>query len=213
MGTDTARAEGAARLRAEGLACRRGDRLLFEGLAFDLGQGESLHVRGDNGVGKTSLLRLLAGVAHPEAGRVLWNDEDIARCRDDFHEALLYIGHQPGIKDDLTALENLRLASSLDGHALSEADALDALDRLGLRGREDLPVRHMSQGQRRRVALSRLTWRKARIWILDEPLTALDAAAIELVTGLLRAHVDEGGLAVLTSHQTVPMAGIRELHL
>ena len=202
-----------ARLQADDLACRRGHRTLFEGLRLDLAEGEWVHVRGDNGAGKTSLLRLLAGLARPAAGRVLWDGTDIVRDGADYRAALLYVGHLPGTKDELTALENVRLAAALDGHAVSEALALDALGRLGLRGREDLPLRDLSQGQRRRVALSRLIWRKARLWILDEPLTALDTAAVALVSGLVQAHVDAGGLAVLTSHQNIPMPGGRELIL
>jgi heme exporter protein A len=200
-------------LRVEQLACRRGDLLLFEGLDFRLDAGQWLHVRGANGIGKTSLLRLLAGLAHPAAGTIAWCDVDIRRCGDAYREALLYVGHLPGAKEDLTPLENLRIAASLDGHPLDERDALAALDRLGLHGREDLPLRYLSQGQKRRVALARLISRKARIWILDEPFTALDAPAVELVTELVRAHVGGGGLALLTSHQAIPLAGGRELTL
>lgn len=200
-------------LEASGLACRRGGRLLFQGLNFALGAGEWMHVRGANGAGKTSLLRLVAGLARPEAGSVCWLGGDVVRCDDDARRAIAYLGHRSGMKDDLSALENLRLAAAIDGSPLSEADALAALVRLGLRGREDLPLRALSQGQRRRALLARLVARPAHLWILDEPFVALDGAAVDLVGELLSAHVAAGGMAVLTSHQTIPLAGGAELRL
>jgi heme exporter protein A len=187
------------------LACTRGDQSLFEGLDLRVASGDCLHVRGANGAGKTSLLRQIAGLSAPTAGRVRWNAVDIAKCRDAYRAALLYVGHAAGAKGELSGLENLRFAAALDGVRLSEDEAAEALGRVGLRGREDLPVRDMSQGQRRRVVLSRLVWRKAPLWILDEPLTALDAPAIALFGALLQSHVDEGGLAVVTSHQSLPV--------
>ncbi|WP_341677466.1 cytochrome c biogenesis heme-transporting ATPase CcmA [Niveibacterium sp. SC-1] len=206
--------EGArGHLRGEGLACVRGDRELFASLDFELHAGECLHVRGANGAGKTSLLRQLAGLSRPASGKVLWNGTDIARDSDDYRAALLYLGHPSGVKDDLTVIENLRIAAAIDGGALDEGDALSALGRIGLNGRADLPVRVLSQGQRRRALLARLIVRPARIWILDEPFTALDVRAVGLVGELLSEHLAQGGMAVLTSHQAVPLAGARELEL
>lgn len=187
------------------LACTRGGQSLFEALDLRVASGDCLHVRGANGAGKTSLLRQVAGLSPPTAGQVRWNSIDIDTCRDTYRSALLYVGHSAGAKAELTGLENLRFAAALDGVALTDDEATDALGRLGLGGREDLPVRDMSQGQRRRVALTRLVWRKAPLWILDEPFTALDTPAIALLRGLLQSHVDEGGLVVMTSHQPLPL--------
>jgi heme exporter protein A len=195
------------------LACRRGDQSLFEGLDLRIESGDCLHVRGANGAGKTSLLRQVAGLSPPTAGQVRWNSVDIARCRDAYRAALLYVGHSAGVKGELTGLENLRFAAALDGVDLAEDEAAEALARVGLRGREDLPVRDMSQGQRRRVALSRLVWRKAPLWILDEPLAALDAPAIDWLGALLQAHVDEGGIVVMTSHQPLPLHAAQVVEL
>jgi heme exporter protein A len=200
-------------LRAEGLACRRGDRLLFENLGFALQAGAWLHVRGANGAGKTSLLRLLAGLGRPEAGAVRWNGVEIARGDSATRRDIAFQGHQGGLKDELSALQNLRSAAAIDGLPLREDAALAALRRVGLRGREDLPLRVLSQGQKRRAALARLLARQARLWILDEPFNALDASGVELVGELLAAHLAGAGLAVLTSHQPIPLAAPQELSL
>ena len=200
-------------LRVERLACERGTRMLFRGLNFGLNAGEWLHVRGANGAGKTSLLRLLAGLAVPHDGVVRWNGSDLARAGDDFRGAVLYLGHRSGLKEDLSALENLRLAAALDGQQLDEAPVLKALARLGLRGREDLPLRALSQGQHRRALLARLLLRPAALWILDEPLSALDTSAVDLIGELVEEHLHAGGLAVLTSHQAIGLSGGRELDL
>jgi heme exporter protein A len=195
------------------LACRRGEQSLFEGLDLRVASGECLHVRGANGAGKTSLLRQVAGLSTPTAGEVRWNATAIGACRDAYRSALVYVGHAAGTKGELSALENLRFAAALDGVELDEDDAAAALDRVGLGGREDLPVRDMSQGQRRRVALSRLVWRKAPLWVLDEPLTALDAPAVDLLGALLQSHVDQGGLVVMTSHQPLPVRAAHVVEL
>jgi heme exporter protein A len=201
------------RLDVNHLSCTKGDRILFSDIDFSLGSGEWLHVRGANGAGKTSLLRLLAGLSSPASGSIRWNGSDVAKGRQAYREALLYLGHPAGAKEELTPLENLRIAASIDGTQLDDRTALGALSRVGLRGREDLPLRSLSQGQKRRVLLSLLITRKARLWILDEPLTALDVRAIDLVSELVAEHVAAGGLAVLTSHQAIPIAGGRELTL
>ena len=200
-------------LSAERLACTRGDRPLFSGLDFQIQSGQWLHVRGCNGAGKTSLLRQLAGLSRPADGHVLWNGTDIARAGDAYRRALLYIGHPSGVKDDLTVLENLRISASIDGTALDETAAMSALVRIGLRGREDLPVRVLSQGQRRRALLARLIVRPAALWILDEPFNALDTRAVEMICELVREHLARGGMAVLTSHQAIPLEGGRALDL
>jgi heme exporter protein A len=200
-------------LKAHGLTCRRGGRELFAGVGFALGPGEWLHVRGANGSGKTSLLRILAALSPADAGSVQWDGiplaHDLARWRGD----CLFLGHAAAVKDELTPLENLQAASALDGRRLESGDALRALRRFGLRGREDVPVRFLSAGQRRRALLARTLTRPATAWILDEPLTALDARAIEDFSGVLTDHLAQGGLAVLTSHQPLAVVGARELAL
>jgi len=196
------------------LTCVRGERPLFAGLDLAVGTGEWLHVRGDNGVGKTSLLRLLAGLAHPEAGEVRWNGQPVVGRDDhDWHRNLMFLGHLAAVKDELTARENLEFAAGLDGVELPRAQAVSALRRFGLKGREELPVRFLSAGQKRRVLLARLVTRKAKLWILDEPFTALDTQAVNLLSAVIGEHLAQGGLAVITSHQAVPIGGGRTLEL
>ena len=202
-------------LEAVGLECIRGDRKLFSDLSFRLERGELLHLHGHNGSGKTTLMRAVCGLIAPTAGEVRWNGENIRRLRDDFTRDLLYVGHKNGIKDDLTGVENLEIAATLDGEALDGNRAWEALERIGLRGHEDLPTRVLSQGQKRRVALARLLVSRAPLWILDEPFTALDRAAVDLLQEVIRGHLEGGGMAILTTHQEVAMTrgAVRELRL
>jgi len=194
-------------LQAESLACERGGRLLFKSLAFALPPGTLLRVAGPNGAGKTSLLRILCGLAHPAAGRVLWSGEDAQALGEEYTRRLLYLGHLSAIKDDLSPRENLRFALRLAGLQPPPAALDAALARLGLAGREDVPARYLSQGQKRRAALARLALGQSLpLWILDEPLAALDVGAIDTVTALASAHLDAGGMIVLTSHQDVAFA-------
>ena len=192
-----------AMLSVHDLACVRGTRPLFSGVDFSIGPGSWAHVRGANGAGKTSLLRLLAGLAQPDAGEVRWNGDRVGG--EDFRRALMYLGHRAAVKEDLTALENVRFAAEMDGVDLGEDQAMDALARFGLGGREDLPVRFLSAGQKRRVLLARTVTRPAPLWILDEPFTALDVKAVDFVSHLVADHVKAGGMAVLTSHQAIPL--------
>lgn len=202
-------------LEAIDLACERGGRLLFSGLSFLLAPGELLRVSGPNGSGKTSLLKLLVGLARPFAGEVHWRGVPIVRLGEAFRRELLYLGHTSGVKDELTALENLHFASRLGQSALRREQAIAALAAMGLAGREDLPARFLSQGQKRRVALARLMVSDAPLWILDEPLTALDIDAIAIVEARLGEHLARGGLIVLTTHQDmrVPAARTKNLAL
>jgi heme exporter protein A len=185
----------------------RGDRRLFAGLDLAVGAGEWLHVRGENGAGKTSLLRLLAGLSHPAEGEIRWNNQPIRDADSHYRQDLLFFGHHGALKEDLTAIENLAFAAAMDGANLQESNAMQALYRFGLKGREVLPVRVLSAGQKRRVMLARLVTRKAKLWVLDEPFTALDVKAVELLSVLISEHVAGGGMAVLTSHQTMPIPG------
>lgn len=192
-------------LTATGLSCVRGERRLFAGLDLAVGPGEWLHVQGENGAGKTSLLRILSSLSPPAEGEIFWRGEPIRTLAEDYRRELLFLGHHGAVKEDLTPFENLMLAARLDGTALDETAALQALARFGLRGREDLAVRFLSAGQKRRVLLARLAVRQAALWILDEPFTALDVRAVEMLSGLIVEHVTGGGIAILTSHQTIPL--------
>lgn len=194
-------------LSTSDLVCVRGDRRLFSGLAFTLAPGGRLHVGGENGAGKTSLLRMLCGLSPPDAGEICWQGTPIGRLGDEYRQAVLYLGHHNALKDDLTALENLRTAAALAGVRVDDDAGVDLLRRAGLAGREDLPVRVLSQGQKRRVALAHLLWSKAPLWILDEPFVALDVAAVNWLAEIIGTHVAEGGLVVLTSHQEVIIPG------
>ncbi|MDR2000995.1 MAG: cytochrome c biogenesis heme-transporting ATPase CcmA [Zoogloeaceae bacterium] len=187
------------------LACVRGERRLFSGLNFDLAAGEWLHVQGENGSGKTTLLRALVGLSHPAEGEIRWRGQPIRVLGEDYRRDMLYLGHYGAVKEELTPLENLTLAAALDGRCLDERESLTALHRFGLKGREELPVRFLSAGQKRRVLLARLVTRKAALWVLDEPFTALDVKAVEMLSALIAEHLQQGGMAILTSHQAMPM--------
>lgn len=194
-------------LEVDQLACMRGDALLFRGLSFRLEGGALLHVAGRNGAGKTSLLRMLCGLTIPEAGEIRWRGKPIRSQREEYHGELLYLGHANAVKDELSALENLRVACAIAGRAVSEAQALSALDAIGLAHRVDLDAKHLSQGQRRRVALARLLLAEAvPLWILDEPFTALDASAVALLARAIEAQLARGGVVIYTTHQEVPIA-------
>ncbi|HXH02391.1 MAG TPA: cytochrome c biogenesis heme-transporting ATPase CcmA [Candidatus Competibacteraceae bacterium] len=195
-------------LQASNLACVRDGRWLFRELHLELGPGRALQVEGANGAGKTSLLRILCGLTPPRAGEVRWRGLDIRRCREDYHASLLYLGHQPGLKDELTALENLRFAHALHGHTHEEQALEAALDQVGLYGYEDVPVRALSAGQRRRVALARLWLNRAPLWVLDEPFTAIDRRGIVALEQVMAGHLGRGGLLILTSHQPVELPGM-----
>lgn len=198
-------------LTVSGLACSRGERQLFSDVSFTLAAGEWLHVQGANGAGKTTLLRALVGLSPPAAGEIRWRG--VLAREAELPRDLLYLGHQAAVKDDLTPLENLRFAAALDDAPLESVAALAALARLGLRGREHLPVRVLSAGQKRRVLLARLLTRRAPLWVLDEAFNALDSQAVQLLGELVGEHLADGGLAVLTSHQPLPLPGGQELRL
>lgn len=195
-------------LTVDALACERGERLLFKNLGFELSGGEALLVRGGNGHGKTSLLRILCGLSAPAAGEVRWQGASIARTREHYGRQMAYIGHANGIKDELTPLENLRLAAALSGRTMDEDAATAALQRVGLSRCMDLPARVLSFGQRRRVALAGLVTAGALLWILDEPLTGLDVQGVAMVETMIRDHVAAGGLAVMTTHQPLALDGL-----
>jgi heme exporter protein A len=195
-------------LFANDLACERGERLLFKNLGFELAEGEALLVRGGNGHGKTSLLRILCGLSQPAAGEVRWRGQPIASEHELYCREMAYVGHVNGIKDDLTPLENLRLAAALDGRDLDLPVAVAALEQVGLSRCMDFPARVLSFGQRRRVALAGLMTAGALLWILDEPLTGLDIHGVAMVEKLIRDHVVAGGMAIMTTHQPLALDGL-----
>ena len=189
------------------LSCSRGDKRLLSGVSFALQPGQWLHLEGDNGVGKTSLLRLACGLSALEQGEIQWQGQPVSQNSDEFRANLAYLGHQLALKEDLTPLENLRADAAIAGRALSLADAKSALVQLGLKGREHLPVRVLSQGQKRRTALARLWVSSAKLWILDEPFVALDNAAQNVLSEVINSHLSKQGMVLLTSHQAVSLAG------
>ena len=183
-------------LEARELLCERDERTLFSGLSFTLNAGEWVQITGSNGAGKTTLLRLLTGLSRPDAGEVLWQGQPLHQVRDSYHQNLLWIGHQPGIKTRLTALENLHFYHR-DGDT---AQCLEALAQAGLAGFEDIPVNQLSAGQQRRVALARLWLTRATLWILDEPFTAIDVNGVDRLTQRMAQHTEQGGIVILTTH-------------
>lgn len=192
-------------LNVDNLACVRGERMLFKKLAFKLSSGQLLYVQGENGSGKTTLLRSLCGLSHPEVGKIIWNNQAIKALAEDYYGQVLYIGHLPSIKDDLTALENIEFSVVLSGYTATREQAISALEQLGAARCADLPTRVLSQGQKRRIALAQLWLQndpdKIPLWILDEPFTALDTNMITVLTQHIEAFVNRGGMVVLTSHQ------------
>ena len=202
-------------LEASRLTCVRGERRLFADIGFRLEGGELLYLQGPNGSGKTSLLRILCGLMSATAGEVRWHGNPISKPGESYRRELCYLGHQNAIKEELTPLENLMSAARIADEALDADTALHALQTFGLSGHEDLACRYLSQGQKRRVALARLGYERRTLLLLDEPFVGLDAAAIALVSGLIAAHLQRGGLAVLTTHQTVDITAgaVHHLHL
>ncbi len=193
-------------LSTHDLACLRGDRRLFRELSISLPPGRLLRVEGANGSGKTSLLRLLAGLALPAAGEVRWQGRPIRRQREAYAQALFYLGHLGGLKDELTPLENLRIEADLCGLPAPAPALTAALDHWGLARQAALPLRVLSAGQKRRAALARLNVTTAPLWILDEPFNALDVDAVAALGRQIESHLARGGLAVVTSHMALPIA-------
>ncbi|WP_348734548.1 cytochrome c biogenesis heme-transporting ATPase CcmA [Rheinheimera texasensis] len=200
-------------LSARQLSCIRQDRVLFEQLDLQLHAGEVLQIAGKNGAGKSSLLRILAGLSDPEDGEIWYQQQPLSQSADDYADNLCFIGHLAGVQPQLTALENLAFWRAC--FALTPADDWVLLAQLGLAGLEDIPCQQLSAGQQRRVSLARLWLTTAQIWILDEPFTALDQSAIAALTRRMAAHCAAGGAVLLTSHQPVEVPGhpVRQLTL
>jgi len=204
-----------ALLEVQALECVRGDKQLFSELSFSLEAGSLLHVHGPNGSGKTTLLRAIAGLVLQEQGEICWNGVPTAKQKDEFNREQLYLGHHYGLKFELTGYENLKVFANLSGSDISEHEVEAALTRFGLAHCVELPVKVLSQGQKRRVALARLLLQRSKLWILDEPFVALDVAAVDLLLDVIKAHVADGGMVILTTHQEVAIdAGqLQHLHL
>lgn len=184
----------------------RGDRLLFSDLNFSLVPGNVLQLTGLNGSGKTSLLRIICGLLAATDGEVRWQGANIRSLGEDYTKSLNYVGHRNGVKEELTALENLRISNGLAGISLTPAEAKTALEKIGLTGRDTLPARLFSEGQRRRLALARLLTSSARLWILDEVLTSLDRSAVAIIKSLIGEHLQNGGMAIIATHQELDLS-------
>ena len=192
-------------LEAENLHLWRGERHVLDGVGFRLPPGFCLHVTGANGTGKTTLLRAVCGLLYAESGRVLWNGRDVSEDLAAFHAGLLYIGHEPPLKSDLSALENLRYWLGVR-RRLSPSLLEGALQRVGAGAFSDRPVRTLSAGQKRRVALAALSLALVPLWLLDEPTTNLDTAGQQLVGTLIEEQLARGGLVLAATHQELPVA-------
>lgn len=186
------------------LSCHRGERRLYSGVGFQLRAGSCLHLQGDNGVGKTSLLRQVSGLSPVSEGSVAWCDQPIAD-NPSFQAERIYLGHELAMKEDLSVMENLQMDAAVAGQTATPEIVCNALKNLGLKGREHLPWRVLSQGQKRRAALAKLMTRRSRLWILDEPVVALDAPSQAAFIQIMETHLDEGGMVLLTSHQALPV--------
>ncbi len=189
------------KLTASELTLLRGDRCLFKGLDFALNPGELLILEGQNGSGKTSLMRALAGLLEFETGDVKWDGVSVRKARQAFHGSLVWMAHRVGLKADLTLVENLRFEASL--RAQSDADLAEVMERLGISRLRRLPVRSLSAGQQRRVALARMLLAKAQLWLMDEPFTNLDRDGRKLVMSLVTEHLSNGGMCIMAAHQDV----------
>jgi heme exporter protein A len=181
--------------------------VLFETLDINIAAGDILQVEGANGAGKTSLLRILSGLSQPYDGTVYFQDKSITQYRETFHQDLLYLGHLPGVKDEMTAQENLEFNLAL--HGLNSDTAEATLAEVNLLGFEDALAAQLSAGQHRRISLARLWQSQAKIWILDEPFTAIDKLGVEKLEQLFLQHADNGGCVILTTHQDLSLPAQR----
>lgn len=199
-------------LSVENLAFERDDSCLFSGVNFSVDPGDILQIEGANGSGKTTLLRLLTGSLQSSAGNIAYLGQALSACRYDYLSDILYIGHQPAVKLNLSAEENLRwmVATSAQSNDIS---VTDALTRVGLAGYSDIPCYALSAGQHRRVALARLLISEARLWYLDEPFTSIDKQGVAFLQSCLQQHAARGGAVILSTHQDLALIGLRKYKL
>jgi heme exporter protein A len=201
-------------LEAHNLQCSRGGHRLFSGKSFKLEPGTLAWVRGRNGSGKTTLLRTISGLSPLDEGEVRWRGRSIRKRAEDFRRDLIFMGHAIALKEDLSPLENLRIILQIAGRAVAAPAALSALAAVGLKGREHLPVKYLSQGQKRRVHMARLRLSQdCPLWLLDEPLTALDAEGVGALQNLLEEYLRKSGIVVMTSHQEINIDSAQTLHV
>jgi heme exporter protein A len=201
----------AALLKIDNLTCIRDDRVLFDHLSLSLYSGQMLIVEGQNGSGKTSLLRILTGLKMADEGHILWHQNAIAEHNSDYHERVTYVGHHDGVKRDLTCLENLRLVQAMGNPSTVDPD--NALEQVNLYRYGNTLVSNLSAGQRRRLALARLIVTEADLWILDEPYTSLDKVSMALFQSIFEAHLKRGGIIVMTSHHDIEMPTVNLIRL
>lgn len=194
-------------LSTHSLTCIREERILFEHLSFSVNAGDIIQIEGPNGAGKTSLMRILAGLSMPYDGNVNFLDRDIFQDKEFYHQELLYLGHKAGVKDELTATENLEFNLALHGMPANEAE--NTLQEVNLLGFEDAFASQLSAGQHRRISLARLWQSRHKIWILDEPFTAIDKAGVTKLEALFMQHADRGGCIILTTHQDLILCADR----
>ena len=185
----------------------RGDRLLFSNISFSLAAGTFLQLTGPNGSGKTSLLRIVCGLMTPESGEIRWQGARIRKLAEEYSRGITYIGHRNAVKEELSSLENLRISNGVRGTDITSEEAKKALARVGLAGREHLPARFLSEGQRRRSALARLLTGNTKLWLLDEVLASLDQAAARLIESVIGEHLNNGGIAIVATHQELHISG------
>lgn len=199
-------------LSVENLAFERDDSCLFSAVNFSVDAGDILQIEGANGSGKTTLLRLLTGSLQPSAGNIAYLGQTLSQCRYNYLSDMLYIGHQPAVKLNLSAEENLRwmVATSAQSNDLL---ITDALTQVGLAGYSDIPCYALSAGQHRRVALARLLISEARLWYLDEPFTSIDKQGVAFLQSCLQQHVARGGVVILSTHQDLALTGVRKYKL
>ena len=198
-------------LKAVDLGVCRGEELLFSGQSFEIYPGQGLQLQGHNGCGKTTLLRALCTLIPLDEGKLYWRGELLPGAREDYFSDMTFSGHDAGLKDNLTAIENLRYNGALRSTDLSRCE--EVLQQMGLSGRENLPCRALSAGQRRRVNLARILLSDALVWILDEPLTALDANGVALVETLMAEQLKRGGVVLYSTHQPVNVNAVQTLQL
>jgi heme exporter protein A len=201
-------------LEVHDLQCSRGGHRLFSGKSFKLEPGTLAWIRGRNGSGKSTLLRTISGLSPSDEGEILWRNKDIRKQSEEYRRELVFMGHSIALKDDLSPLENLRILMQISGRFVTAPEALSALATVGLKRREHLPVKYLSQGQKRRVHMARLHLsRNCPLWLLDEPLTALDAEGVSALQNLLSYHVHQSGIVVMTSHQEISIDSANTLHI